>query len=307
MPQAQKAIGIDLGGTHIKAVLLDSEGKVLKKMHVPTDDDKEEAPWKAAIKACFLELKEDISPELPIVGISAPGVPNKTFSAIANMPGRLEGLEGFVWADYLGLEQLPVVNDAVAALIAEYHFGAGKGYENLVLITLGTGVGGALMINGKIHLGLMQKAGHFGHLTLSAPSFALDSFQIPESLEDAIGNKNISQRSFGRYTTTKDLVKGYEQQDPIASYVWLTSVQKLAASLASIGNMVSPECILIGGGIAQADNSLFNPLKAFMDIYEWRPGEERMEIKKVAFDDFAGAIGAAQNARINIQSKNFLY
>ncbi|MEM9720227.1 MAG: ROK family protein [Bacteroidota bacterium] len=307
MSQSQKAIGIDLGGTHIKAVLIDEKGSILKKVHIPTDDHKKEAPWKAAIKTCFLELAIDMASQSPIVGLSAPGIPNGDFSAIACMPGRLEGLENFQWAEYLGLGQVPVVNDAVAALIAEYHFGAGKGYKNLVLITLGTGVGGALLIDGKIHLGFMQKAGHFGHLTLSAPSFALDSFQIPDSLEDAIGNHNIFQRSFGRYTTTKDLVKGYEAHEPIASYVWLTSVQKLAAALASIGNMVSPECILIGGGIAQADSSLFTPLKEFMDIYEWRPGKEKMNIQKVAYDDFAGAIGAAQNARINIQSKNFLY
>ena len=236
------------------------------------------------------------------MGISAPGIPNEDFTAIACMPGRLEGLEGFVWAEYLGLPRVPIVNDAVSALIAEHYFGAGQQHKNLVLITLGTGVGGALMIEGKIHLGFMQKAGHFGHLSADTGSHSLDITRIPGSLEDAIGNHNVSLRSYGKFQTSKQLVDAYVLGDPIATYTWLTSVQKLAVSLSAIGNMVSPTCILLGGGIAHAGEHLFEPLKAFMDVFEWRLGSKKMEIQKVKFDDFAGAIGAAQNAFLQSNS-----
>ena len=231
MGSSPLAIGIDLGGTHIKAVLLDEEGNVQKKIHTSTDDQKGEAPWKSAIKSCYEQLKEAVGAEQIVVGISAPGIPNESFSAIACMPGRLEGLENFIWSEYLGLERVPIVNDAVAALIAEHYFGAGKAHEDLVLITLGTGVGGALMIKGQIHLGFMQKAGHFGHLSLDAGSQVLDITQIPGSLEDAIGNHNVRERSYGRYHSTKELVEAYTKGEPIASYVWLSSIQKLAISL----------------------------------------------------------------------------
>lgn len=303
MASTPLAIGIDLGGTHIKSVLLAPNGSVLKQLHTPTQDDKGEAPWKAAIKSCYHQLKAEAGSEKTVVGISAPGIPNEDFTAIACMPGRLEGLEGFVWADYMGLDQVPIVNDAVSALIAEHYFGAGQQHKNLVLITLGTGVGGALMIDGKIHLGFMQKAGHFGHLTVDSSSHELDITHIPGSLEDAIGNHNVSLRSYGKFQTSKELVDAYKVGDPIASYTWLTSVQKLAVSLSAIGNMVSPTCILLGGGIAQAGSSLFDPLGAFMDIFEWRLGVKKMEIKKVKFDDFAGAIGAAQNAFLQTESR----
>lgn len=302
MVSTSLAIGIDLGGTHIKSVLLDPNGNVLQQLHTPTQDHGEEAPWKAAIKQCYVRLKEKAGAASTVVGISAPGIPNEDFTAIACMPGRLEGLEGFVWAEYLGLDRVPIVNDAVSALIAEHYFGAGQAHKNLVLITLGTGVGGALMIEGKIHLGFMQKAGHFGHLSADTGSHMLDITHIPGSLEDAMGNHNVSLRSYGKFQTSKQLVDAYIQGDPIATYTWLTSVQKLAVSLSAIGNMVSPTCILLGGGIAQAEEHLFKPLEAFMDVFEWRLGAKKMDIQKVKFNDFAGAIGAAQNAFLQSNS-----
>lgn len=302
MASTSLAIGIDLGGTHIKSVLLDPSGNVLKQLHIPTHDHTGEAPWKAAIKECYLSLKKEAGEAEAVVGISAPGIPNDNFTAIACMPGRLEGLENFVWAEYLGMRRVPVVNDAVSALIAEHYFGAGQQHKNLVLITLGTGVGGALMVEGKIHLGFMQKAGHFGHLSVDTGSHELDITCIPGSLEDAIGNHNVNLRSYGKFQTSKQLVDAYIQGDPIATYTWLTSVQKLAVSLSAIGNMVSPTCILLGGGIAQAGEHLFKPLQAFMDVFEWRMGPKKMEIHKVKFNDFAGAIGAAQNAFLQAES-----
>src|SRR5258708_32346683 len=93
------AIGIDLGGTRIKGVAIDSEGKILHQLYRPTNDSLGEI-WKSVIAETVNELKEKSPTDKVAVGISAPGLPNHNNSAIAFMPGRLQGLENFVWKDY---------------------------------------------------------------------------------------------------------------------------------------------------------------------------------------------------------------
>jgi glucokinase len=83
-----------------------------------------------------------------VIGISAPGLPNEDNSAIAFMPGRLQGLENFIWSDFLGVTSF-VLNGAISAMMAEARFGAAKGRKNAIMITLGTGVGGAILIDGN--------------------------------------------------------------------------------------------------------------------------------------------------------------
>jgi len=113
------------------------------------------------------------------------------------------------------------------------------------------------------------------------------------SLEEAIGDKSISQRTGGKYASTHELVKAFENGDNLASYWWLSSIQKLACGVSSIINCLSPEIFIIGGGIADAGESLFDPLREFVSLYEWRPGNHNVPIVKAARGSFAGAIGAA--------------
>jgi len=120
---------------------------------------------------------------------------------------------------------------------------------------------------------------------------------IPGSLEDAIGNCTLVKRSFGKYSTTKQLLAAYRAGDRFAAEVWLTSVRKLAIGLASLTNILSPEMIILGGGITEAEEDLFGPLEKYMDIFEWRAGGNRTEITKATFGDLAGAVGAACFAR----------
>ncbi|MEZ4826636.1 MAG: ROK family protein [Bacteroidia bacterium] len=215
------------------------------------------------------------------------------------MPGRLQGLEGFVWADFLGLEKLPVINDAQAALRAETQLGAGKGRDHVVMLTLGTGVGGGILINGNYCEGFLQRAGHLGHFSLDAESEIAGISNMPGSLEDAIGESTVSRRTFGRFSSTVDLVKAYESGDPVGAYFWLNSVRKLAIAIAGMANMISPECFILGGGITRAGNALFEPLSGFLDIFEWRPNNQSVEILPATFSDLAGATGAALYALAN--------
>lgn len=297
MNQAQYAIGIDLGGTHIKGVVIDEQGTILLQEHRDTGADAAEDPegqgWKNAVRETVHSLRQQFSGEIQTAGMAAPGLANETNTAIACLPGRLQGLEGFVWGEFVGESFFPVINDAQAALIAESTFGAAMGYRNVAMITLGTGVGGGLLIDGKLHQGFLQRAGHLGHLTVNARSEYLGITSMPGNLEDAIGNSTVARRTFGRFQDTAELVHAYEAGDTFATYAWLQSVQQLAVGLAAIGNAISPELIVISGGITHAGKSLFGPLADFMDVFEWRPGGQKTEIREAKFSNFAGAIGAA--------------
>jgi glucokinase len=283
-------IGIDLGGTRIKGVVIDAIGNVLHQTYTPTNDGEGEI-WKEAIAKTVHELRQKVPGEKIAVGISAPGLPNKENTTIAFMPGRLDGLENFVWSDYLNCSAY-VLNDGVAALVAEAKTGAAKNSTNAIMITLGTGVGGALLINKQPYQGSFNKAGHIGHMVIDSNGDA-DVTNMPGSLEECIGNCTVEKRSKGKFTSTHELLGAYRNDDEFAKQVWLLSVKKLAIGLASASNFISPDTIVVGGGIAEANDDLFLPLNKWFDEFEWQPGGIRPQIVKAVHGDLAGAIGAA--------------
>lgn len=284
------AIGIDLGGTRIKAVAIDAEGTLLHENYQPTNDGDDKV-WKNAVFAAVNELKILLKRETVNIGLSAPGLPNHNNTCIACMPGRMQGLENFSWRDFLN-QNTYVLNDAVAAMMGEASFGAAKNKRNVVMLTLGTGVGGAILINGKPYQGAMNKAGHIGHMVINDGGDC-DVTGMPGSLEECIGNCTIEKRSKGRFTSTQEMLAAYRRGDDFAKEVWLKSVRQLGIGLASIANILSPEVIVLGGGIAQAGDDLFEPLNGFMKQFEWQPNGKTTEIVKAVHSDMAGAIGAA--------------
>jgi glucokinase len=285
------AIGIDLGGTNIKGLIITESGEVICQHHIPTKDDGD-GNWRANVKQMVDYLQSYLQAKVEVVGMSAPGLPNADNTAIAFLPNRLPGLENFVWQDYLGVKTM-VLNDAHSALMAEANFGAAKGKQHVVLLTLGTGVGGGILINGQLYQGLSQMAGHLGHISLDATDEESSITGMVGSLEYALGNYSIQRRSRGVFDSTWALVEAYRKGDHWATYVWLTSVQKLAVALSSIANALSPELIVLAGGITLASEALFEPLNVFMEKYQWRPGGKQTVIVQAHFGDMAGAIGAA--------------
>ncbi|HET9746223.1 MAG TPA: ROK family protein [Chitinophagaceae bacterium] len=284
------AIGIDLGGTRIKGVAIDGEGNVLHQSYTPTNDGEGEI-WKTAVAKTVDDLKQKLNIQKTAIGISAPGLPNKDNTTIAFMPGRLEGLENFIWKDYLKCPAF-VLNDGVAALVAEAKTGAAKDSTNAIMVTLGTGVGGALLINRQPYQGSFNKAGHIGHMVIDSTGDA-DVTNMPGSLEECIGNCTIEKRSKGKFSSTRELLQASKNGDEWAKQIWLTSVKKLAIGLASASNFISPDTIVVGGGIAEANDDLFVPLNKWFDEFEWQPGGIRPKIVKAVHGDLAGAIGAA--------------
>jgi glucokinase len=289
-----KAIGIDLGGTRIKAVAIDEPGNIVCQHDCPTSDG-EDPNWKNAVAALVKAIQKQAGIDNGPVGISAPGLPNENNTAIAFMPGRLQGLENFIWTDFLKARTW-VLNDAIAAMMAEARFGAAKNKKNVVMLTLGTGVGGAILINGKPYQGAFNKAGHIGHMVIDSEG-DLDVVGMPGSLELAIGNCSIQDRTSGKFNSTQQLLDAYRKGDKFAADVWHASVKKLAIGLASLTNILSPEMIILGGGITEAGKDLFEPLEKLMATYEWRTGGNKTNIVKAQYGYLAGAVGAACFAR----------
>lgn len=283
-------IGIDLGGTMIKAVAIDESGNTLHQQYLPTNDGGDTI-WKNVIFRSIREIQSKLKSTDTLIGISAPGLPNSNNSAIAYMPGRLKGLENFIWSDFLNNRTF-VLNDAISAIMAESRFGAARNKKNVVMLTIGTGVGGAILIEGKPYQGAFNKAGHIGHMVIDSDGEP-DLIGMPGSLEDAIGNFSIGKRTFGKFSSTHELLGAYRKGDSFAAEVWLTSVKKLAIGLASLTNILSPEMIILGGGITEAGKDLFDPIEKYMENYEWRAGGNRTEIVKAQYGDLSGAVGAA--------------
>jgi len=289
---ADRALGIDLGGTQIKAVLVDRSGAVLRREARPTYDTGEDSTsWAQTIRALLGEL----GAELP-VGLAAPGIPARDRRSIAFLPQRLKGLEMLDWTTFLGRSTcVPVTNDAHASLLGETWTGAARGLSNAVMLTLGTGVGGAILADGRILRGHLGRAGHLGHTSLEmhgAPSIV----GVPGALECFIGDYSVRERTCGRFGSTHELIAASRTGDEQARKLWLHSVRALACAIASFINILDPEAVIIGGGVAQAGDALFHPLAEELEELEWRPTGEGVRLVPAALGEWSGAIGAAREA-----------
>ncbi len=284
-------LGLDLGGSRLKAIALTREGKELARETTPTNTK----DWQTNVLACVSALQAQLGTPLAI-GAAAPGLAAADERSIAHMPGRLPGLERLVWTTFLNSPTpVPILNDAHAALLGETWLGAAKGARNVFMLTLGTGVGGAVMCDGRLLRGHLGRAGHLGHITVDA-SGAPDIVNTPGSLEDAVSNHSLESRTEGLYTMTADLIADVKRGIPAASAVWTQTINDLAAGIVSLINVLDPEIILLGGGIAEAGEILFHPLTETLDRMEWRPYGHRVLVTRATLGDWAGAHGAAYHA-----------
>ncbi|MCP5524709.1 MAG: ROK family protein [Verrucomicrobiales bacterium] len=289
------AVGIDVGGSSVKAVAVTPEGDVQSQSNRPFEPT-EPLAFARTVRDVLREVFALHGEALEAVGVSAPGLAAKDERSIAFMPGRLGGIEGLDWTDYLGAPfRVPVLNDAHAALLGEVWQGAAQGVANVFMLTLGTGVGGAAMVDGRLLKGAIGRAGHLGHICLD-PDGPKDICNLPGSLEHAIGNYSLTERAQGRFATTHDLARAVAGGDSFAGEVWDRSVRRLALGVASLINVLDPERVIIGGGIAEAGATLLEPLRRHLAEYEWRPGGRSVVLVQPALGEYAGAMGSAWNA-----------
>ena len=288
--------GIDIGGTQIKAAAFDETGRLLASTLTPGEALCGDG-WRQSVRDALAILERETGAQIERVGLAAPGRAAKDTRSICEMPGRLAGLVGLDWTKFLQRPHpVPVLNDAHAALLGEVWCGAAKGLHDCFMLTLGTGVGGAILSGGKLITGHAGRAGHLGHISLD-PHGAPGIVRTPGSLEDAIGNHTIEQRSERRFTMTRELLAAMEAGDAAAAAVWQKSIRALAAGIASLINVLDPAAVILGGGIMAAGDQLLTPLNAALDEMEWLLDGRRVPLIPAKLGDMAGACGAASAAR----------
>lgn len=307
----KSAIGIDLGGTSIKFGLVAPDGTIVKKDSLPSlAADGPEAVI-GQIKLGISNLLVD-GPRIAGIGIGAPGVINAKKGTVENPP-NLPGWGKVPLGKILAKEfdkDVYVENDANAAAIGEMVFGAGKELNSFVMITLGTGVGGGIILKRKIYRGDSGAAGEIGHITidLNGPRCNCGSYGC---IEAYIGNGYLSRRvaqELGRHSNSKMFAlmdydvsnlsplvisQAADAGDEFALSVIRDMGNKLGAALASLCNLLDVTDIVIGGGVAGFGKVLFD---AALDSTRMRVLEslrERVQIYPAQLQNEAGIIGAS--------------
>jgi len=296
-------VGIDLGGTNIKAVAVTHQGDVLgRESRITNPGSASVDCWVDTIRDMISGFEEIQGKRATHVGLATPGIIALDSRSVDRCPGKLAGIEGFDWTPALGRQEpVPLLNDAHAALLGEHWVGVACRFQDAILLTLGTGVGGAILSGGHLLRGAHGRAGILGYMSLD-PLGARSVFSVPSPLEDWIGDRSVAERTCGRFQTTEELVRGVRNANPIAEAAWRKSIRALAVAISSYGLILDVQAVILGGGIAQAGTDLFGPLDEELSQVEWRPGGQKMEILPASLGSWAGAIGAAKNA-LNLQAE----
>jgi len=286
--------GIDLGGTRTKALALDSEGERLSIYTGETRVDRGVEGLVKSVRDALAVLVEEAG-RPGTIGLCAPGLARPDARCIAWMPGRMSALENLDWTEVLDLSlPVAVLNDAQAALRGEHWLGAAAGSDNVIMLTLGTGVGGAIIADGRLLRGHLGRAGHLGHLSIRSggpPGIT----GVPGTLEQTLSKEAFKGRLPTGIDSVEELVEASRVDGP-ARDLWLGAIHEFGRGLVGLINVCDPEKVVLGGGIAQAGDALLAPLREAFEAWEWRPGGAQVELAIAALGDWAGACGAAREA-----------
>lgn len=300
--------GVDLGGTTVKIAYFDQAGTMLEKWEVPTvteDGGKRILPDIAAALLDYLERHKICRNNIIGIGIGVPGPVSD--DGIVNRCNNL-GWGVFNIHEQLGaLTGLPVKagNDANMAALGEAWKGGASGCDNMVLVTLGTGVGGGIIINGKPLNGMRGAAGEVGHITVNAHETTLCScgkYGCVEQYCSATGVVNMAKKYLSGCDgdsilrnktplTCKDVFDAANDGDTLARQVLEQVYDYMGQFLADIGCTLDPEVIVIGGGVSRAGQPLLDGAKRYFDKYIFHASADiRFELATLGND--AGAYGA---------------
>jgi len=298
------SIGIDFGGTSIKSGLV--RGGEIVRRGEPIDTQRCGGP-DAIIDALARLIGElsDGQSEVGAVGLGLPGLVdsvNGVIHELTNVPGWSEVPLRDILRDRTGLA-VTVENDAKAMAYGEFKHGAAKNGRHIVCITLGTGVGGALILDGRLYRGAQLGAGEIGHMSIDYRGKA-GPFGNFGCLEEYVGNSQIAHRASERYRaagrdlspeqcTPIDLQKAAADGDPIALQVWEDLGAELGSALASVVWVVNPDIIVIGGGVAKAGDLIFDPVRRAVCGRTSEVIHRNLRIVPAALGNDAGIIGNA--------------
>ena len=266
------AVGVDIGATAIKAALVGIGGELIESFHEPSP--RTPAALHDFVHSVLKHAKGPVSG----IGIGCKGVIETATSRVKSLPGDLHFLEGRLLTEVIAAGDFPVCadNDARTALVAEVLWGAARGKRNVVLLTLGTGVGGAVLVDGTVLRGASGAAGHLGHVTLDLhgglcicgnygcvetrfSARAIESDYLAHLHRAAPAKLAIGRA--GEPPSTEDIFRAAANGDASARCVLDRALEYLTAALVSFLHTFDPEVLIIGGNIAEAGPQLLAPIR----------------------------------------------
>jgi len=312
---ANYVIGVDLGGTNVRAAVVDRTGKIVGEGRT---DSKAMEGLNQTVGQIIAAIREAVSKspvDLADIGGAGMGV-----------PGTHKSEEGIVvWSpnfkDWNGVQLLAPIredlgmpvymgNDANVAAFGEYAFGAGRGAKCMVMFTLGTGIGSGLVIDGRIYLGVTETAPEMGHhiIVADGPRCGCGRYGCLEALcqRDAIVNRATRKAHMGRatsllaksshdlrYVTPAMISEAAGEGDAISIETLEETGYYLGIGVANAINILNPDKVVIGGGIAQAGDLLFDPIRRTVEVNALYAPLQAVEVVAAQLGDDAGVLGGA--------------
>jgi glucokinase len=286
-------IGVDLGGTKILTSLADSEGRIISTVRV--DTQAKLGPDKVIaniIKSISLAAKQARIPlsRISKIGIGAPGP--ILGQAIVVSPPNLPGWRNVNIKSILQKElkkKIYVENDANAAAFGEFRFGAGKGFKNLIYITLSTGIGGGIIIDGKAYTGSIGTAGEIGHMVIDPDGpkcgcgnhGCLEALAAGPAIARMAGQKNALEAELAARRGNKKAKNAIEKA---AKYIGI--------GIANLNNILNPDIFVIGGGVSNMGRLLLDPVKSWAKKYSMEASRKSLIIVPAKLKNNAGVMGA---------------
>jgi glucokinase len=291
---AKRVIGVDVGGTKILAGLVDREGNVVARHERPTPTTSEDALL-TALDEAISEVHED---DVAAVGLGIPSrIDQRDGCAVASVNVPLEGVP---LRDRMAERfSLPVGidNDANAAAIAEWVFGAGKGARDIVMLTLGTGVGGGLIVDGRPFRGATGSGAELGHIVIEHDGPPCQGTCTGRGHLEALASGGAADRAaralYGDGASGRELVTRAREGDERAVEALRTIGRYLGSGIATFVNTFEPELVVLGGGFASAcSDLLIEPAREVLARDGLAPGRDTVRIEPASLGADAGLVGA---------------
>jgi len=313
--QGLPVLAIDLGGTKIIAAIVSNQGRVMAREYRPTlADEGPQAVINRVLSTIdrLLSLRKVGSSQLSSISIAAAGAINFEKGLVTSSP-NLPGWQNIPLRDIVR-EKYRVntflINDASAAALGEHRFGAGREVNNLVLLTLGTGIGGGIIINGRLYSGPCGSAGEIGHMTIdvNGPRCSCGNIGCLEMLASgtAVAKEAISRIRQGERSSLTDIVEGKIESitaekvgvaaqggDSLALEVVLKAATYLGVGMVNLVNIFNPEMIIVGGGMAKMGDLLLDPARQVVRERAFQLPAQAVSIVPAQLGDDAGVLGAA--------------
>jgi glucokinase len=301
-------LGLDIGGTKLAAGVVDDAGRVHSFLVTPSEAARGPEEMLPRLFELGRRAVEESDLAIEAVGIGCGG-PLDAAKGLLLSPPHLPGWRDVpvtALAEQVFGRPATLENDATAAAAAEHRYGAGVGVRNMIYLTLSTGVGGGIVVDGRLYRGAVGNGGELGHVTVDWHGRECRGCGRRGCLEAYVSGTSIAERSREAglpYATAEEVAAAARTGDAPAVAVWDETVEALACGLTSIVNLFEPELVVVGGGVARAGEQLLGPARAWVLEHAMGPAGSAVRIVAAALGDQVGVVGAAAIVYDRAQSR----